>query len=86
MSRSGVEMEEGQSHELGLPILQLRSSAEALGRTINVGPKVPQAHTRHHHHLGLVELVWLACLEATDVPYALTSAPFDCSSHFPVKQ
>ena len=39
---------------------------------LNVGPKVPQAHTRHHHHLELAELVWFACLEATDVPYALT--------------
>eukprot|EP01043_Picozoa_sp_COSAG02_P053795 COSAG02_NODE_5996_length_3885_cov_1.818806_1_plen_66_part_00 len=39
---------------------------------LNVGPKVPHAHTRHHHHLELAELVWSACLEATDVPYALT--------------
>eukprot|EP01043_Picozoa_sp_COSAG02_P081862 COSAG02_NODE_20221_length_842_cov_1.220727_1_plen_75_part_10 len=31
-----------------------------------------QAHTRHHRHLELAELVWFACLEATDVPYALT--------------
>ena len=38
------------------------------------GPKVPQAHTRHHRHLGLAESVWIACLEATDVPYALTPA------------
>ena len=38
----------------------------------NGGPKVPQAHTRHHHHLRLAELVWSACLEAADVPYALT--------------
>eukprot|EP01043_Picozoa_sp_COSAG02_P084852 COSAG02_NODE_22612_length_746_cov_1.602782_1_plen_130_part_00 len=29
-------------------------------------------HTRHHRHLGLAESVWTACLEATDVPYALT--------------
>eukprot|EP01043_Picozoa_sp_COSAG02_P028306 COSAG02_NODE_1711_length_11223_cov_5.622348_5_plen_113_part_00 len=36
------------------------------------GPKVPQAHTRHHRHLELAELVWSACLEAADVPYALT--------------
>ena len=39
---------------------------------LNVGPKVPQAHTRHHHHLRLAESVWSACLEAADVPYALT--------------
>eukprot|EP01043_Picozoa_sp_COSAG02_P122844 COSAG02_NODE_59778_length_273_cov_0.597701_1_plen_29_part_10 len=29
---------------------------------------MPQAHTRHHHHLGLAELGWFAYLEATDVP------------------
>ena len=34
---------------------------------------MPQAHTRHHHHPELAELVWFACLEATDVPYALTA-------------
>ena len=33
---------------------------------------MPQAHTRHHRHLELAESVWFACLEATDVPYALT--------------
>eukprot|EP01043_Picozoa_sp_COSAG02_P021416 COSAG02_NODE_1088_length_14670_cov_237.088326_2_plen_56_part_00 len=35
---------------------------------------MPQAHTRHHRHLELAELVWTACLEATDVPYALTGS------------
>eukprot|EP01043_Picozoa_sp_COSAG02_P042642 COSAG02_NODE_3641_length_6437_cov_237.157936_3_plen_75_part_00 len=34
---------------------------------------MPQAHTRHHRHLELAELVWPACLEVADVPYALTS-------------
>ena len=33
---------------------------------------MPQAHTEHHHHLELAELVWLACLEVTDESYALT--------------
>ena len=36
---------------------------------------MPQAHTRHHRHLELVESVWTACLEAADVPYALTPEP-----------
>eukprot|EP01043_Picozoa_sp_COSAG02_P013506 COSAG02_NODE_541_length_20598_cov_278.953754_10_plen_62_part_00 len=25
--------------------------------------------SRHHRHLGLVESVWTACLEAADVPF-----------------
>eukprot|EP01043_Picozoa_sp_COSAG02_P136987 COSAG02_NODE_75391_length_146_cov_36.446809_1_plen_24_part_01 len=24
---------------------------------------MPQAHTEHHRHLELAELVWIACLE-----------------------
>eukprot|EP01043_Picozoa_sp_COSAG02_P128844 COSAG02_NODE_66358_length_255_cov_1.198718_1_plen_28_part_10 len=28
---------------------------------------MPQAHTRHHRHLELAELVWPACLEVADV-------------------
>jgi len=31
-----------------------------------------QHQGRHHHHLRLAELEWSACLEAADVPYALT--------------
>ena len=33
---------------------------------------MPQAHTKHHRHLELAELVWPVCLEVTDMPYALT--------------
>ena len=47
---------------------------------------MPQAHSRHHRHLELAELVWTACLEATDVPYALTTnrfGAFDCQSEIP---
>eukprot|EP01043_Picozoa_sp_COSAG02_P038136 COSAG02_NODE_2919_length_7748_cov_39.701660_3_plen_82_part_00 len=35
-----------------------------------------KAHNRHHRHLRLAELVWPACLEVADVPYALTLVIF----------